>query len=407
MRRAALLGAVVLGGCFADATSRVVAVDPTSGVNDASTPITISGHHLDVGVDERFDTEVLSIDRSYSARLGERDLTDVRWIDTQTISASVPAGLLPGTYDLLVVGPRRRLTLPRAFTVVSEVLRQDCAPEATRVVDAATLAAAVSSANSSPGEQQICVDAIITLTATLTMTDDLVLYGTPRGALAGDGLAPGATGLVIDGGDVRIEDLRFTTFSTLAVESDSGTLVVRRSVFVDCTEAIDGNTQIEVDRCTFDGGNGAAIRASSVRGAVVRIHHNIVANHARAVQVDDLDEIRIDNNTFHRLTDDALRVDFVAAVRVRNNIFNLFTGDAAELPGSTMAEPATANALTPAVACSSCIFGAGNPVVDCRLTDPDNGDFTLDATSPCIDAGVDVGSLFEGAAPDLGALESR
>jgi hypothetical protein len=45
------------------------------------------------------------------------------------------------------------------------------------------------------------------------------------------------------------------------------------------------------------------------------------------------------------------------------------------------------------------------------MTDPDNGDFTLQATSPCINAGTDVNITTDYAgnpivgAPDIGAYE--
>lgn len=35
----------------------------------------------------------------------------------------------------------------------------------------------------------------------------------------------------------------------------------------------------------------------------------------------------------------------------------------------------------------------------------ENGDLTLQADSPAVDAGVDMGEPFAGAAPDLGAFE--
>ncbi len=43
---------------------------------------------------------------------------------------------------------------------------------------------------------------------------------------------------------------------------------------------------------------------------------------------------------------------------------------------------------------------------DPLFTDADSNDFTLSATSPCIDAGTDVGLPYEGSAPDMGFFES-
>ena len=41
-----------------------------------------------------------------------------------------------------------------------------------------------------------------------------------------------------------------------------------------------------------------------------------------------------------------------------------------------------------------------------EFTAPERGDFTLQGASPLIDAGIDVGLPFNGAAPDIGAFEA-
>lgn len=50
--------------------------------------------------------------------------------------------------------------------------------------------------------------------------------------------------------------------------------------------------------------------------------------------------------------------------------------------------------------------GANDVLADPLFTDGTSYDFTLQAGSPCIDVGTDVGISFNGAGPDLGALES-
>jgi len=51
-------------------------------------------------------------------------------------------------------------------------------------------------------------------------------------------------------------------------------------------------------------------------------------------------------------------------------------------------------------------LGISNPLF--ASIDPNNVDFLhLDLTSPCIDAGIDVGLPYEGSAPDLGAFEKK
>ncbi|MFC1618924.1 FG-GAP-like repeat-containing protein [Candidatus Neomarinimicrobiota bacterium] len=56
---------------------------------------------------------------------------------------------------------------------------------------------------------------------------------------------------------------------------------------------------------------------------------------------------------------------------------------------------------------SGAIYNAGSGIfkADPLFVDADNADFTLEAGSPCIDTGIDIGLPFLGAAPDVGALE--
>ncbi len=56
--------------------------------------------------------------------------------------------------------------------------------------------------------------------------------------------------------------------------------------------------------------------------------------------------------------------------------------------------------------CSGCIYDPSSFVTDPLFVDPDNGDFRLQAGSPAVDMGVDVGFPFNGNAPDIGAFES-
>ena len=72
----------------------VTAVEPASAYNDIGTRVTITGTDFLVGVD---GTVTIS--------LGGTPLTDVAWVDTQTLTATVPWGMNAGVYDLTVTNP--------------------------------------------------------------------------------------------------------------------------------------------------------------------------------------------------------------------------------------------------------------------------------------------------------------
>lgn len=83
----------------------VNSVDPAAAPNDLDTPILIGGAGFSA-------TPMLY--------LGDIALTEVTWLDSASLSATVPWGLAPGTYPLTVVNPdEASATLPAAFTVTA------------------------------------------------------------------------------------------------------------------------------------------------------------------------------------------------------------------------------------------------------------------------------------------------
>ena len=80
----------------------VSAIDPVKAANDIDTSVTISGNHF-------VATPTVS--------LGATPLTNVTWVDSGTLTATVPWGINSGTYDLTVVNPDGGGTLSSAFTV--------------------------------------------------------------------------------------------------------------------------------------------------------------------------------------------------------------------------------------------------------------------------------------------------
>jgi hypothetical protein len=94
----------------------VTAIEPSAAYNDIDTRITIAG--------EGFAAETSGgvVTAAPLVSLGTRPLTDVTWVDTQTLTATVPWGMLPGVYALTVTNPgNEATTLPAAFEVKSGI----------------------------------------------------------------------------------------------------------------------------------------------------------------------------------------------------------------------------------------------------------------------------------------------
>ncbi len=75
-------------------TPTVTAVEPGSAFNDVDARVTITG-----------DNFVAGVDGTVTVSLGGTPLTDVTWVDTQTLTATVPWGMNAHTYDLTVTNP--------------------------------------------------------------------------------------------------------------------------------------------------------------------------------------------------------------------------------------------------------------------------------------------------------------
>ena len=94
----------------------VTAVNPNTAPNDVDTPIVIRGTGFTATLS---GTEVLTAPVVY---LGETALADVLWGSTTTLSATVPWGLVTGTYTMTVVNPDGiSATLASAFTVTDGI----------------------------------------------------------------------------------------------------------------------------------------------------------------------------------------------------------------------------------------------------------------------------------------------
>jgi len=94
----------------------VTAVDPDSAPNDLDTPVVITGTGFAAVLS---GTLVMTPPLAY---LGDTALEDVIWVNTTTLSATVPWGLEAGVYTLTVQNPDGEIGfLPNAFTVTQGI----------------------------------------------------------------------------------------------------------------------------------------------------------------------------------------------------------------------------------------------------------------------------------------------
>jgi hypothetical protein len=133
----------------APAVPQILEVTPSSGSNAVTTPISIFGTFhplLQANYDEE---EQAQVSTRFVAVLGAKALVQISFISSNKLSATVPAGMAPGVYDLTVTDPRgRKASLLGAFTVtlpgldLGPDLPRDAGPEGPLpdlpVVDAPT-----------------------------------------------------------------------------------------------------------------------------------------------------------------------------------------------------------------------------------------------------------------------------
>ncbi len=148
----------------------------------------------------------------------------------------------------------------------------------------------------------------------------------------------------------------------------------------------------------------------------VVIRNNIIYHHAGdgIVIRDDVSGIKIYNNTIHDINTD--NIDWTGnegisisggatGVEIRNNIISLKNKGVHIGVENAANVTAEHNLYWPSPLNLQGVSDAKSHVADPQFLDATNNDFRLAPSSPAIDAGVQVGIPYLGAAPDLGAIE--
>ena len=153
-------------------------VAPNRGFTGNATPIVIHGAGFSVRAVQPASGGAPKVDDTFQAWFGNDPLTDIRRVDEQTLTATVPRGLTPGLKTLRVQGPFGTSgELTKAFTVEGTAL-------ASIALDIAAAPATVSEG------QSISVTATVTNTGTTVAANSVP--GTPT--VTGTGAASLSTG---------------------------------------------------------------------------------------------------------------------------------------------------------------------------------------------------------------------
>ncbi len=140
----------------------------------------------------------------------------------------------------------------------------------------------------------------------------------------------------------------------------------------------------------------------------ITIQNNVLeGNKDFGVLLREGENVNVYNNTFYRNGAAPVFINTSASdVTIINNIFETLNENQNHIKN---------NSPDPNIVVSTNLYestprlvGVQDPsamVGNAQFTDPQNADFSLQATSPAIDRGVNVGLAFAGMAPDLGAFE--
>lgn len=151
---------------------------------------------------------------------------------------------------------------------------------------------------------------------------------------------------------------------------------------------------------------GAHDSTVSINDVVIR--NNVIFNNADVgilIKYEPISNIRIHNNVIYGNSSGISISTTIDHLEIVNNIFASNRGGHIGISGNLTNDLVTHNLYDQPASVGSGVTDAhplfGNPL----FIDTNNGDFHLQAGSPAIDAGLDIGLPYNGAAPDLGAYE--
>lgn len=302
-----------------------------------------------------------------------------------------------------------------------------------------SLREAILLANAEPGHQTISVDSgvYVTLTTgalpTITETADLV----GPGEIDGASLPASTACVVVDGSGVRISSITVHNCPSepILLAGGSGNEVSDcRITLAGNSIAVGGQNQL-IQRNEIEGslgagiwvdGSGSRILDNRIRdaegvgieltdeAAAAVVVGNIVRGGNVAIGVHAPADVVVAHNTVYEALL-GVSIGGASNVDLRNNILVGATDAAVELLTGTFAYFDNNLFWNNAGGdCAGCTPGPASIFADPIFSDPSSGDLSLASGSPAIDRGVDLGydrnsskvGLFDGSAPDLGAIET-
>ena len=153
---------------------------------------------------------------------------------------------------------------------------------------------------------------------------------------------------------------------------------------------------------------GAHDSTVSINDVVIK--NNIIYDNADAgilIKYEPISNIHIYNNTIYSNAGGILIFTAIDHLEIVNNIFASNRGGHIEVSGNLTNSTVTHNLYDQPASVGSGVSDAHPIFVNPLFVDANSGDFHLQAGSPAIDAGIDVGIPYAGGAPDLGAFEHQ